>query len=135
MACTGNQSTISNGLAWAGTITRIGGVSINREALNNSDLSTGSSDPVGERYATYCQGDLLDTDPLDIDLLWDSTVANLPPIEDIERTWTITRPDSSTIVGTGFIVNSTSGDLVNNELQEGSMQLKFSGSLSFGPPA
>lgn len=130
MACTGNQSTISDGLTWAGIVTRIGGLSLNRQALDNSDLSTAT-------WATMCQGDLIGSDPVQVDLLWDPTADNsgLPPIEAAEATWTIVRPDGSTIVGTGFIVNSTSGDLANNELQEGSMQLQYSGSLSFGFPS
>lgn len=127
MACTGNLSTISNG-TFAGTVTRIGGLSLNRLALDNSDLSTAT-------WATMCQGDLITSDPVDIGLLWDALTANaLPPIENAEETWTITRPDLTTIVGPGFIVNSTSGELANNELQEGSMQLQFSGALTFGTP-
>jgi hypothetical protein len=127
MACTGNQSTIGDGATWAGVVTRIGGVSLNRAGLDNSDLSTAD-------YATMCQGDLITIDPLDVDLLWDASATGLPPIEAAEATWTITRPDGSTIEGPGFIVNSTSGDLANNELQEGSMQLQYSGALTFGLP-
>ena len=120
MACTGNGATLTNGGTWTGKITRIGGFGLTREAIPNSDLST-------VEYATNCQGDLITIEPLDVDLLWDAADGKLPPIGDPPTDWTIVRPDGSTIIGEAFVTSSVSSELANNELQEGSMQLTYTG--------
>ena len=127
MACTGNGATLTNG-TWTGKITRIGGFGQTREAIPDSDLSTTG-------YATNCEGDLITIEPLDVDLIWDAAAVALPPIGTDSETWTLTRPDGSTIVWPAFVTSSVSSELANNELQEGSMQLTYTnGDITFGAP-
>lgn len=125
-ADTGNGATISFGTSgWSGRVTRIEGADFSREMLDNSDLqSTG--------HAKKTPGDLPDAGSNQIEFFFRSD-DDWPPYDGDPETVIITYPifpgrtTPAKKTGTAAISSFTEPTLANNELQQATMVVTWTG--------
>lgn len=124
---TGNSGTVAFGTSsWTGDIIRISGFARRYQALNKSVLSD-------TQHEVYERGDLIDFDAITLDIFWDHD--DLPPIGAAKETISITYPPAShatdgTIVGEGWLEEVVSGQMANNEMMQGTVTIRFTGSTN-----
>ena len=125
MSKTGNGATLTTtNPAWTGRIRVIGGITQSYPILENNDLLTTGQSRV-------CIGDLKEVSPAEIQIFYDPD--DPPPVGSIGHTFTITYPIynggslGANIAGTGFLHESTTPELANNQLLEGSFMIQFDG--------
>ena len=102
-----------------GAFVRIGGLTQTMPDLDDSDL--GNTTLHSRR-----RGDLIDLQPIECEVYYDPD--DPPPFIASEQ-WIITFPfpSGSTIVGTGFLTEDSSPELINNELMMATLSLQFDG--------
>ena len=125
MADTGNSATIV--FATTGFVANfhlLGGAEHEIEVIEDSHLGTTT-------YKTYIPGDLDEPGEFDCEFEWQGDVS--PPARGTAETITVTHPvpptlsNGATHAGTGFIQKVKLPEMVNNELQMGSLTVKWDG--------
>ena len=134
---TGNGTTIAFGTsAYSFTVTKIGGFTQEREALDASDLSTVD-------FAKVLAGDLVAPGEFEVEGIFDSgtdmsEAGVIPPITGAAETITITPPKGSnttagSVSGTGFIKSFTSAEFSNEDLMRFSFTVAWEGGAATSP--
>jgi hypothetical protein len=102
----------------------IGGYTQSIPALDDTDLSNAT-------YHSKVRGDLIDIGPIECTIFYDPDTP--PAITTVAQSWVLSFPAHQThtvpakITGTGFITESGSPELVNNELMMGTFTLQWDG--------
>jgi len=119
MAQTGNTGTLANAGGWVGAFIRIGELTDSMPALDDSDLSNTAVN-------TKTRGDLIELEPITCEVFYDPED---PPPLIISEQWIVTFPfpTGATIVGSGFLTETTTPELVNNQLMIANLALQFDG--------
>ena len=122
MADTGNGGKLVDTTGWVGSFRSIGSLEQSIPVLSDSDLGNVT-------YESKIRGDLIELAPIECEIYFDPD--NPPPIGQDAESWILSFPSAlavpAKITGTGFLISTSTPELVNNEVMMGTFSLQLDG--------
>ncbi len=131
LAGSGGSTTVTFGTSgWTGSIRRIGGTTMSREALDTTKINQAFASGKHSLVRTFAPGGAYDPGQFEVECIFDGT-ADLADISGVSETITITFPDvfdtDTTLTGTGFILEAGTPEASLDDVMAFSFTVKWDG--------
>ena len=133
-AGSGASTTITFGTsAWTGSVRRIGGTTMSREALDTTKINQSLTGGDNSVVRTFAPGDAYDPGQFEVECIFDGS-ADLADIAGVSETITITFPTvfdtDTTLTGSGFILEAGTPEASLDDVMAFSFTVKWDGATA-----